>query len=214
MSDSVLQIQGLREQIVNHIREDIFCGRLKEGARVSENVLVDRFGVSRTPIRESLAQLTHEGLLESVPNYGVRVAKMPSDELQRLVAPIRVTLESFALDLIYDDLNSADFKYWGELLAKMKKACRTKDFDSTVESDLAFHRSLVRRTNQKDLEMMWLTMIARVRTRFLESHQSYENLMDVYHDHKNLVDTFRSGNKQASIDALVADISAKPNTGA
>lgn len=210
MGGSLLQIQGLREQIVNHIREDIYCGRLKEGARISENVLVDRFGVSRTPIRESLVQLTHEGLLESVPNHGVTVAKMPSNELQNLVAPIRVTLESFALDLIYDELNSDDFKYWNELLAKLKKACKINDYDTTVETDLAFHRSLVRRTNQKDLEMMWLTVIARVRTRFLESHQGYEDLMDVYHDHKNLVDMFRSGDKQASIAALVADISVEP----
>jgi DNA-binding GntR family transcriptional regulator len=207
MNQSLLQIQGLREQIVDYIREDVFCGRLKEGARLSENELVNRFGVSRTPIREALVQLSHEGILESIPNRGVRVAMMPSNELQELVAPIRCTLESFALDLIYDQLNSDDFLYWDELLNKLKIACQNKDYVSTVESDLAFHRSIVKRTNQRDLEMIWLTIIARVRNQFLESHKSYDDLMVVYHDHKNIVDIFRSGDKQESIKGLVKDIS-------
>jgi DNA-binding GntR family transcriptional regulator len=64
-------IRSTREQITDRLREDIFSGRLAEGERLQEAKLAERFGVSRGPIREALAQLTQEGLLEAKPNRGV-----------------------------------------------------------------------------------------------------------------------------------------------
>ena len=65
---------SLREQIAERIRNDVLCGRLSEGERLNEIKLGEQFGVSRTPIREALQQLMHEGLLEGRPNIGVKVA--------------------------------------------------------------------------------------------------------------------------------------------
>ena len=64
-------IRSVREQITDRLRDDILSGRLAEGERLQEAKLAERFGVSRGPIREVLAQLTHEGLVEAKPNCGV-----------------------------------------------------------------------------------------------------------------------------------------------
>src|SRR5262245_1028242 len=53
--------RGVRERVVNQLREDILSRRLAEGERLSEMELAKRFGVSRGPIREAFVQLTHEG---------------------------------------------------------------------------------------------------------------------------------------------------------
>jgi DNA-binding GntR family transcriptional regulator len=45
------------------MREDIVLGKLGVGDRLSENALSDRYGVSRTPVREALARLEHDGMI-------------------------------------------------------------------------------------------------------------------------------------------------------
>lgn len=199
-------VHGLREQIVEQLRDDLLCGRIGEGERLSEQELVDRFGVSRTPIREALAQLSHEGLLESSPHRGVRVAPTPPDSVRELIVPVRRTLESFALGLIFDQLTDEDFRAWDAILAELKAACKAKDCNATVRCDIAFHRSIIRRANQKDLEAIWSAIVARVRSHFWHAHRGYGDLMELYREHARLVEVFRTGDKQASIAALAGSI--------
>ena len=71
------------------------CGRLPEGERLNEIKLGEQFGVSRTPIREALQQLMHEGLLEGRPNIGVKVAARPADAICDFIVIIRRMIESF-----------------------------------------------------------------------------------------------------------------------
>ena len=194
-------VHSLRQQIVDRLRDDVLSGRLPIGERLSEAKLVERFGVSRTPIREALAQLSHEGLLESKPNHGVRVAPDAPDAIRELIVPTRRTLESFALRSIYDDLNEKDFAEWEEILEKLKLACEQRDFDSTAEWDIAFHRSIIRRAGEPDLEVIWSAILARVRTHFWQAHRNYENIMDVYYEHRDLVEIFKKGDKEAAIAA-------------
>ena len=59
--------QTLREKILEAIREAILKGDLKPGEKVAEPELAERFGISRTPIREAFRQLESEGYLTVVP---------------------------------------------------------------------------------------------------------------------------------------------------
>ncbi len=196
-------VLGLREQIVEQLRDDLLSGRIGEGERLVEQELVHRFGVSRTPIREAIVQLSHEGLLESLPHRSVRVAATPPDEIRELILPVRATLESFALTTIFESLTVEDFRIWEELLDRLKTACKRRDCAETVNCDIAFHRSIIRRAGQKDLEAIWSAIVVRVRSHFWQSHRGYKDLMDLYREHKQIVDVFRRGNKLAAVEALV-----------
>lgn len=207
MSEKTAIARSLREQIVARLRDDLLCGRYREGERLSEQDVSLRFGVSRTPIREAFVQLSHEGLLESSPNRGVRVADRPPDEIRELIVPIRRTLESYALQLIFDDLNESDFELWDEILERLKDACERRDYDATAENDIAFHRSIIRRTGQKDLEAIWSAMLARVRSHFWNSHRGYEDLMGIYREHRDIVDMIRKGDKETAVKAFASQIS-------
>lgn len=199
-------VLGLRQQIVEQLRDDLLCGRIAEGQRIIEQDLAERFGVSRTPIREAIAQLSHEGLLEAEPHRQVRVAATPPDTIRELIVPIRATLESFALATIFDDLDEEDFLRWEEILDQLKCACEQGDCTATVNWDIAFHRSIIRRAGQKDLEALWSSIVVRVRSHFWESHRGYDDLMDLYREHKHIVEVFRQGDQQAAIDVLVSNM--------
>jgi DNA-binding GntR family transcriptional regulator len=61
----VVQAERLRDQVYQLIREDLKSGELAPGQRLVEVDLAEKYGVSRTPIREALFQLTRAGFLES-----------------------------------------------------------------------------------------------------------------------------------------------------
>ena len=198
---------SLREQIVDQLRNDLLCGRFAEGERLSENQLVERFGVSRTPIREALQQLTQEGLLEGRPNLGVKVASRPPDAIRELVVPIRRSVEIFALRSFFHEINEADFVNWNEILQKLRAACVSSDFIAIGEQDIAFHRSIVRRAKQRDVEAIWMTLIARVRSHFWQTQRKrYSEPIEVYHEHENIVAVFRTGDLESSVKALEVNI--------
>ncbi|MFQ5901565.1 MAG: GntR family transcriptional regulator, partial [Thermodesulfobacteriota bacterium] len=67
------QHQTLRERIVDFLKESIINGELKPGEKIAEPELAERFGISRTPVREAFRQLESEGFLTVVPRRGVTV---------------------------------------------------------------------------------------------------------------------------------------------
>ena len=60
----------LRDVVFNTLREAILKGELQPGERLMELQLASKLGVSRTPIREALIQMTSDNLLENVPRKG------------------------------------------------------------------------------------------------------------------------------------------------
>jgi DNA-binding GntR family transcriptional regulator len=196
-------VRGLRGQIVSRLRDDILSGRLAEGQHLSEAHLASSFGVSRPTIREALVQLTQEGLLVARPNCGVRVAAAAPASIREVIVPIRRTIETYALRLFFSDLTEDDFRAWETILRKMKMACQEKDRAAAVEQDIAFHRSLLERAEQPDLLAIWMTIVARIRHHFWRTHLSRQHKpIDVYADHRALVEAFRAGNREAAIKAL------------
>ncbi|PKQ36286.1 MAG: GntR family transcriptional regulator [Actinobacteria bacterium HGW-Actinobacteria-11] len=65
----------LRETVTQQIREAIFDGTLQPGEHLNDGELQEWLGVSRTPIREALNELSRVGLIEMIPQRYTRVAK-------------------------------------------------------------------------------------------------------------------------------------------
>jgi GntR family transcriptional regulator, rspAB operon transcriptional repressor len=200
-------VRGLRIQIVERIREDIMSGRLTGGQRLSELALGRRFGVSRGPIREALVQLAQEGLVDRKPNCGVHVSMPVPDSIRAVIVPIRRTIETFALQSIFDELTEDDFRRWEAILKRMAKACQEMDPGAAVEQDIAFHRLLLERAGQPDLLAIWSTIVARVRGHFRQVHLARRDQpIDVHADHQQLIEAFRSGDREVALQTWEAHI--------
>lgn len=88
--------QGVKAQIA--MRALIVQGALRPGERVSELQMVERLGVSRTPVRSALMRLAEEGLLEAIPSGGYAVKAFSEREVLEAIE-IRGTLEGLAARL-------------------------------------------------------------------------------------------------------------------
>jgi GntR family transcriptional regulator of vanillate catabolism len=77
------------------LREQILSGEYRPGERMSELRLVDRIGVSRTPLRLALASLEHEGLLRALPGGGYAVREFTRADIRDAIE-VRGVLEGTA----------------------------------------------------------------------------------------------------------------------
>lgn len=84
----------LAEAIRIALAEDIIAGRLPPGSEIEEHQAAERFGASRTPVREALRELAAAGLVEIEPRRGVRVARLT---LERLGEMFEVMAETEAM---------------------------------------------------------------------------------------------------------------------
>jgi GntR family transcriptional regulator of vanillate catabolism len=80
------------------LRDFILSGELKPGDRISELPLVDRLGVSRTPIRMALVRLEEEGLLAAIPSGGFAVKAFSERDIYDAIE-VRGALEGLAARL-------------------------------------------------------------------------------------------------------------------
>jgi DNA-binding GntR family transcriptional regulator len=194
---------NLREQIAERIRTDVLTGRLPTGEKLNENKLGEQFGVSRTPIREAIQQLMHEGLLEGRPSTGIKVAAKPDDVVCNFIVVVRRMVETFSLRLYFDQLNETDFAHWHSILERMRISCEAGDYMAIAEHDIEFHRSIVRRSMQRDLESLWTSLVGRVRSHFWETQQqNYAGAMEIYEEHVQLLVAFRGGDIEAAVAML------------
>ena len=102
MSDSVGERseprQNRADQLRDLIEEDIASGRLPPGSRLEESALAERFNVSRTPVREALAQLASAGLVEMRPRQGAVVAVLSLDNIIEMFE-VMADLEALCAEL-------------------------------------------------------------------------------------------------------------------
>lgn len=105
----VIQRKPLHADIANHLRDLILEGSLGDGDRIREAELCDRLAVSRTPLREAIKTLVHEGLVEHLPNRGARVAKVSAEEMRQLFHVIS-GLELLAVEAVTRTIKPRDLK--------------------------------------------------------------------------------------------------------
>lgn len=88
--------QAVKAQL--RLREMILAGELPSGARIAELAIVEKLGVSRTPIRAALVRLEQEGLLQALPNGGFAVRTFSERDVSDAIE-MRGTVEGLAARL-------------------------------------------------------------------------------------------------------------------
>lgn len=131
-------------QAYRRIREDIVRGVLAPGQKLSNQLLSDSLGISRTPVREAVSALIKDGILEGSPNSTVRVFS-PTPEIIATIYPARAVLEGVAAATIASFPGAARADALDQLVERVEVAERAVEGDSldAAMANTQFHRALV-----------------------------------------------------------------------
>ncbi|MBO6128797.1 MAG: GntR family transcriptional regulator [Pseudobutyrivibrio sp.] len=179
----------LRDVVFNTLREAILKGELKPGERLMEMHLATKLGVSRTPIREAIRMLEHEGLAVTIPRKGAQVAKMTEKDLQD-VLEVRDALDALAVVCACERMTDAQFVELKEAMKAFEDATKTDDVRHIVEADEAFHDVIYSAAANPKLENIINSareQMYRYRYEYVKNPSVYAQLIE---EHKAIIEGF------------------------
>ncbi|MGQ7788377.1 GntR family transcriptional regulator [Nesterenkonia sp. PF2B19] len=159
------------EAVAQRLREEILTGQLPPGAPLRDAELASRLGVSITPVRESVATLMAEGLVEALPNKRRRVSVLTqrqAEELSDLLGTLLIIAVE-RLPLPMDDDAEISESPVGAVAAAarlMAQACRSDTRDTAESSYRTFASTLFRATGHTELIRVAVPTLRRTLSMF------------------------------------------------
>jgi len=129
------------EAIAERIRAAILEHRLAPGAKLTEAQLCEVFGVKRGPIRQALALLATDRLVDLEPNRGAFVASPSLQEVHE-VFEMRRIIELAVVERICAGHGPRRLKNMGSMIGRERKAFETRDFSAWIRLSGEFHTAL------------------------------------------------------------------------
>ena len=131
-------VRDLKSEVYKIIKEGIKNREFLPGTKLKESDLVRKLGVSRTPIREALNQLSKEGIIEIFPRKGAFVKNCSKDEVIEILI-LREVLEGAAARLVTEQMSD-------ELVIKLETFFKhyRKGLLDYAEADEQFHSEIIR----------------------------------------------------------------------
>ncbi len=197
--------------VYNELRHEIENLKLKPGEELSVNELTERYGVSRSPVRDALLRLKRDSLVDIFPQKGTRVAKIDFHQVaeERFM---RKSLELGALERFLDreiaEIERATFiTLLKSILLKQHAALLSKDYSAFLENDDELHHMFF---TYADLDGTWSILKAHTgndyRIRML-SFMTAGIADEVEEQHKALIDAIESSDKEKALALDLAHLS-------
>ena len=121
-------------------RMDIY--RSRDDIRLDERRLAQEFGISRTPVREAMAQLEREGFVRTVPRRGVYVVRKTKREVIEMITAW-AALEGMAARLITQNADQAEIAKLRQMFATFENGEVRAHLDEYSEINIAFHQAII-----------------------------------------------------------------------
>lgn len=188
---------NISDALVIELRNMIVDGRLPEGERINEVHLSQQLGVSRTPLREALARLAHEGALKAVPRIGYFVQPLTLAEFAQIY-PIRPLLDPEALRLA-----GLPTRQRMERLREINEAMeQAEDADAIIALDDEWHLELIADCPNQVLVDLIKQFIHRTRRYEIALMRERENVSVSCATHKSIMAALRRRDLEGACAAL------------
>ena len=198
--------ESLRDRVLRAMRSAIVSGEMEPGKVYSAPFLAGRFGVSATPVREAMLDLTRENLITIVPNKGVRVTEVDDATLDQ-ITQIRLLLEPPVCGQVTPLIPERDFAELQRLAEKIVSWAKARNLIEYIEADRAFHLKLLSYANNPRLVEMVSDLRGQTRLLNLTTLLEEGKLTATAEEHLHIVALLRSQEAAAVEEFIYSHIS-------
>jgi GntR family transcriptional regulator, rspAB operon transcriptional repressor len=148
--------RSISDQIYEVLKERILLGKITLGERIIESSIAEDLKTSRTPVREAFQRLVQDGLVERVPQGGVRVTVI-TPRMIKEVFGIRAVLEVYALELACDNIEAETIIRLKELARQARKLLSSPEANDPEglialwKINTSFHETIYRAAGSEQL---------------------------------------------------------------
>jgi DNA-binding GntR family transcriptional regulator len=185
--------ESLAKTALKVLRRSILTNELKTDVVYNEKSLASDLGISRTPVREALLELSSKRLVKFLPQKGVMINTFSDNEIED-VFEIRTALEVFAIQkacLVREPLN---ISHLSRLMDEQKTAAQTGDAVAFMEADRQFHISFIRLTDNEYLMEMMQDIRDIMHLMGIKALIRKSRMQEVIREHDAVLSAVKNGN--------------------
>lgn len=151
---TILANKNISEDIVELIKQQILDGELNPGDRIVETKMAKELGISQTPVREAIRQLSGEGIIKIVTNKGPIVREFQMRDVFEIYS-LRAVLEGLAIRLATHNATDDDIRHLQQFYEAMKAKLHDDTVPSLLKESLYIHQSIIRLSNHERLTISY-----------------------------------------------------------
>ncbi|NIA70817.1 GntR family transcriptional regulator [Pelagibius litoralis] len=181
----------LHHELVDRLRDMIIEGQLEPGQKISEKALCERFGVSRTPLREAVKILAAEGFLKLTPHRGASVVKLTLKDFEEAL-PIMGALDAVAGELACQNATEAEIAKLEDLTARMTERFEADDLIGYYKLNSRIHQLIMEMARNPTLTRSTRVLSERMRRARYELNMSPARWAQAVDEHQAMVKAIKN----------------------
>ena len=194
--------------LLEELREVFVLGEVAPGQKVPEAALCERFGVSRTPLREALKVLAAEGQVELLPNRGARVRELTLEEVEGLFS-VAGALEALAGEQACQRISDEELNVLAGLHRRMRQAYDERDMAPYYALNRQIHEAIVQAARNPVLVAQYSVLNARIRRVRFTSPMTPEIWARAMAEHEGMLNALQRRDSAAMASILKTHLQHK-----
>ncbi len=192
---------SVAQRIEAQLLDEITAGQISPGERLDETRLADRFGASRTPVREALGRLAAQGVLEHAEGRGLRITQYSHEELAQMFEAMH-EIEALCARLVSQRLTLLARARLETAQAECHAAAQQGDRQAYLRANEALHAAIYEATGNPYIHQMASDFRRRTGPFRAKRFATKEDLVSSAQSHDALLDKIFSANSDDAFDYM------------
>src|SRR6266446_2001501 len=175
--------------------------RSRADIRLDERQLASDFGISRTPVREAMAQLEREGFVRAVPRRGIYVVRKTKREVIEMITAW-AALESMAARLITEQASDQDIAGLRRMFATFEDDKLHAKLDEYSEVNIAFHQTIIELSGNQVLIRLAENLFTHMRMIRGKTIGEDDRVERSIRDHMNIIQALEARDTERAEDLV------------